>query len=145
MTAVVFGRPRLTRASHVLKSVTYVLAPLARGRRTGYDVGNSQGPSPVGSPCDLRVVDASCGPVDEDVWDRVVALRRDTDHERAADGWREWARALRTGVDDGRVRLLLAMDGPRLLWFAAVATDSAVALPPPHVRVRPRSHADVPC
>lgn len=145
MTAAVLRHLRDSREHQVLNAVINVLAPISRDRRSGRVVDDPQGPPPAVSPYDLRVVDASCVPLDEDVWDRVVALRRETDPEWDGDCWRQWAQALRDGVDDERVRLLLVMDGPRLLWFAAVATGGEVSLPRPHVRMRPCSTARLPC
>ena len=144
MTAVALGQPRHPREHHVLNATSNALTLIRRDRATGH-VHDPHGPARAGRAYDLRVVDASCAPLDEDVWDRVVALRRETDHEQGAERWREWAQVLRDGFDGGRIRLLLVMDGPRLLWFAAVATDGDVSLPPPHVRMRPCSTSRLPC
>ena len=129
----------------MLNAITDVLTTTHLRRQTGRTIRRAPQPPLVGSTIDLRLVDTLCGPLDEDVWDRVVALRRETADEQTGESWREWARALRAAVDAGQVRLLLVMDGPRLRWFAAVATDTAVAIPQSHVRARTGSTGCLPC
>ena len=129
----------------MLNAVMNVLTTTHRRRQIGRTICAAPPPPQVGSTVDLRVADARCGPLDEDVWDRVVALRRETADEQTGESWREWARALRAAVDAGQVRLLLVMDGPRLRWFAAVATDGEVVLPQPHVGVRTGLPASLAC
>lgn len=61
--------------------------------------------------------------LDEDVWDRVVALWRDPAAEGARRPEPAAAQALRDAVRNGTTVLLLVTDGPRLLGFAAVDAD----------------------
>ena len=61
--------------------------------------------------------------LDEDVWDRVVALWRDPAGEGVSSPAPARAAALRAAVRAGRVTLLLVTDGPRLLGFAAVTEE----------------------
>jgi alkylated DNA nucleotide flippase Atl1 len=128
----------------VLNAVTHVL-PSTSHRRRARPATRRASELPVGSNLDLRIVGTRCSPLDEDVWHRVVALRRETDDAHTGERWQEWAQALRAAVDGGHVRLMLVMDGPRLIWFAVVAIHGDISLPEPHVRMRAGTLASLPC
>jgi hypothetical protein len=71
--------------------------------------------------------------LDEDVWDRVVALWKDAIGQQGGCAEPEAAAGLHEAIRDERVVLLLVVDGPRLLGFAAVDVR-ARALRDLHVR-----------
>jgi hypothetical protein len=58
--------------------------------------------------------------LDQDVWDRVVGLWRDAVGQQHGRAEPEAAAGLHEAIRDERAVLLLVVDGPRLLGFAAV-------------------------